>query len=98
MDAAEVQDSKPRLTQHLMHLNGGNKFSELHYEIRADGAPTGIKRYRRTDGSPKYLVTADIFACGKETFDVIQTRGIGADEWLRAHILRVAEATGEAQS
>jgi hypothetical protein len=34
-----------KFTQRMtMHLNGGRKFSELHYAILADGKPTNLKR------------------------------------------------------
>lgn len=83
----ESQSGKPKLTQTMtMHLNGGSKFSELHYKILADGEETGIKRCRRTDGSPKYLVTCDVLFIGEETFDVLATRGVGMTEWILAHM------------
>lgn len=78
---------KPKLTQRMtMHLNGGSKFSELHYKILADDEETGITRHVRTDGSPKYLTTVDVLCCGEETFDVLETRGVGMIDWIFAHI------------
>lgn len=62
---------KERLKQNLtLHLNGGNKFSELHYKITCDGVETGITRHICTNGSPKYLVQADELHFGEETFDM----------------------------
>jgi hypothetical protein len=73
-------------TQRLtMHLNGGSKYSELHYDVFADGKQTAIKRFKGTNGSPKYLVTADIFVCGDESFNNLAARGIGLLDWLCAH-------------
>jgi hypothetical protein len=68
-----------------MHVNGGNKFSELHYRIYANGVETPITHYRRTNGSPKYLITDEVFRCGEEEFDVMATKGVGLLDWLRAH-------------
>lgn len=79
--------AKPVLTQSMtMHLNGGDKFSELHYKIQADGKDTGITRHTRTDGSPEYLKTIDALRCGGEEFDILATKGVGAKEWILAHI------------
>jgi hypothetical protein len=81
---------KPRLTQSMtMHLNGGSKFSELHYKILANGKETGITRYKRTSGSPGYLVTDDFLLSGGhggEEFDVLATKGSGMVDWILAHI------------
>jgi hypothetical protein len=82
-------EGKPLLTQKMtMHLNGGSKFSELHYAIQADGEPTGLRRIQRTDGSPKYLITADLImdASGRDHFDVMATKGKGMEEWILAHL------------
>ena len=71
-----------KLTQQMTcHLNGGNKFSELHYEIFADGKKTGITRHTRTDGSPKYLVVADELHDGKETLDILKS-AISPSDWI----------------
>lgn len=70
-----------------MHLNGGSKFSELHYRVSGDGRELPIMHYRRTDGSPKYLITDDVFhctACGAD-FDGIATRRVGLMAWLIQH-------------
>lgn len=72
-----------KFTQSLtMHLNGGKDFSALQYKILCDGKPTNIIRVRKTGGSPKYLITSDIFACGKEEFDNLAAKGVGLQEWL----------------
>ncbi len=77
----------PVLTQRLtMHLNGGSKFSELRYEIDADGTPTGIRRLRRTGGSPRYLITDDFLWRGGESFDVLATKGVGMKDWILARL------------
>lgn len=76
-------EGAPVLTQSMtLHLNGGPKYSELHYEILADGKPTGITRHKSTNGRPKYLITADQFRFGDETFDVLATKGVGMSDWL----------------
>ncbi len=78
---------RPKLTQKMtMHLNGGSKFSELHFKILADGNETGIKRCTRTNGSPKYLKTVDVLRCGDEEFDVLSAKGVGMVDWILAHI------------
>ncbi|HSH45086.1 MAG TPA: hypothetical protein VK966_04480 [Longimicrobiales bacterium] len=65
-------DVKPKLTQRMkMHLNGGSKFSELHYEILADGEPTGITLHECTDGRPEYRYTARELHHGDETLDLM---------------------------
>ena len=68
-----------------MHMNGGSKFSELHHDVYRDGEKTEIKRHTRTNGSPKYLKTEDIFACGEDWFDMLETKGVGLQEWLEKH-------------
>ena len=86
---------KVKFTQKLaMHLNGGDEFSQLNYDIFADGKPTGIVRVTRTDGSPNYLKTADGFHCGDESFDILEARGVGMEAWLTNH-LPAQEPTGE---
>ena len=77
-----------------MHLNGGSKFSELRYEILADDKPTGISRTTRTDGSPRYLKTVDVFYLGEDYFDVLATKGVGLLDWLRARIDALEAAKG----
>lgn len=74
-----------------MHLNGGRDFSELHYEVLADGEPTKIVRRVRTDGSPGYLKTVDCFICGDDVFDVLATKGVGLKDWLLSHVSRAGE-------
>lgn len=77
---------KPKFTQQMtMHLNGGSHYSELHYHVSADGVETDIYRFKRTDGSPKYLITQDIFVCGDDQFDCLAARGQGLMDWLEAH-------------
>lgn len=79
--------SKPVLTQQMtMHMNGGSKFSELHFQIYADGAPTKIRRCKTTNGRPEYLITSDTFSCGEDTFDNLAARGKGLEEWVLAHL------------
>ena len=78
--------TEPKFTQSMtMHLNGGNKFSELHYDVERDGAPTKIKRYTRTSGRPRYVKTDDFFACGDARFDILETKGVGMAAWLAEH-------------
>jgi hypothetical protein len=85
--------SEAKLTQHMtMHLNGGGEFSELHYEIHADGKPTGITRRTRTDGRPKYRITADEMHCGDECFDILATKGAGMIDWIESRLLSTPEA------
>lgn len=77
---------KPKFTQQMtMHMNGGSKFSELHYAVYRDGVKTQIVRGVRTNGSPKYIKAYDIFRCGDETFDVLETKGVGLQDWLESH-------------
>lgn len=79
--------ARPVVTQQLTaHLNGGSKFSEMHYRIYADGEETGITRHRLTTGSSKYLVTCDELRHGEETFDVLEAKGVGAMDWILARI------------
>lgn len=68
----------PEFTQTLaMHLNGGRDYSLLQYDVLADGKPTGIKRIRRTDGSPHYRIEVDVFvAAGGEEYDVLAAKGV----------------------
>ncbi len=78
---------KPKLTQTLkMHLNGGSKFSRLVHAILADGKDTGITRIVETSGSPKYLKTADELHKGKEFFDVLETKGVGMEDWILSRL------------
>ena len=75
-----------KFTQQMTrHLNGGSKFSELHYRVYADGVETPITRHKRTNGSPNYLITVDVFVCGDDRFDVRETKGAGLTDWLIAH-------------
>jgi len=78
---------KRKWTQRMtMHLNGGNKFSQLNYAVYCDGIDTGIVRVTRTNGSPHYFKTADELHCGDEAFDMLAcTDGRDAIAWLEAH-------------
>jgi hypothetical protein len=80
-----MAELKQRMT---MHLNGGSEFSQLHYEVLADGKPTGITRVTITDGSPRYKKTKDEFISGDESFDVMETKGVGLKEWLEQQMKR----------
>ena len=76
-----------KFTQKMsMHLNGGSKFSQLNFDIFADGKPTNLTRVTRTAGSPKYLKTVDVISDGESRFDVLQTRGVGMEKWLTEHV------------
>ena len=77
----------PKFTQRMtMHLNGGNDFSALTYEVMKDGHPAGIARQTRTNGSPEYLKTVDVFvAADGSEFDVLATKGEGLMGWLESH-------------
>jgi hypothetical protein len=93
-EANAASDGKRKFTQHMtMHLNGGSKFSELHYRVHADGVATNIYRFKRTDGSPKYLITDDVFVCGDDRFDVLASEGVGLTDWLEAHAKGIQLAT-----
>jgi hypothetical protein len=75
------------LTQRLtLHLNGGDKFSELHYEVLADKEPTGITIHKRTDGSPNYRYTAFEVHCGDETLDVLTAPKGAMMPWIRERL------------
>lgn len=77
-----------KFREHMtMHMNGGSKFSELHYRVSGDGQELPITHHRRTDGSPKYLITADVFSCKKcgSDFDCLATRRVGLMAWLLEH-------------
>lgn len=77
--------SDTKWTQRMaLHLNGGSEFSQLNYEVCADGEPTGVMRITRTSGSPQYLKTVDEFHYGDQVFDVLKTKGVGLFEWLDA--------------
>lgn len=87
MSEPAANEQSPVLTQQMtMHLNGGSEFSELRYDVYADGKPTGIKRRRRTSGSPEYFITDDVFWIGEEYFDVRETKGVGLRDWIFAHL------------
>lgn len=78
---------RPTLTQRMTrHINGGSKFSELHYEILADGEPTGITLYERTDGSPQYRYTARELRYGDETLDLMDRDGSDPVAWVNARL------------
>lgn len=77
---------KRKWTQTMtMHLNGGSKFSSLVYKILCDGKETNIQRATATNGSPRYLKTADEFLCGDDVYDMLARKGEGLEEWLEAH-------------
>jgi hypothetical protein len=79
-------EPKPKFTQSMtMHLNGGKSYSELHFRVYVDGCETPITRHKRTNGSPRYLITDDNFVCGEDRFDNFVARGVGLREWLIAH-------------
>jgi phosphoglycolate phosphatase-like HAD superfamily hydrolase len=85
-EANAASDGKRKFTQHMvMHMNGGSKFSELHYDVYADGAKTSIRHFRATNGRPKYLITDDVFVCGDDRFDNLAAKGNGLMDWLEAH-------------
>jgi hypothetical protein len=81
--------------QMTLHLNGGSKFSAFRYRILANGKETGIVRHKKTNGSPKYLITEDFFICGDERFDVMATKGVGLQAWLEAHATTEHEHGGQ---
>jgi hypothetical protein len=81
--------SEPQLTQRMtLHLNGGNKFSQLHYEVLANGEPTGVTIHKYTDGSPNYKYTGFFVRCGDEELDVLADRKTNIEEWIRARIAK----------
>lgn len=83
---------EPKITQSMTaHVNGGNKFSELHYDIFADGKPTGISRFVKTDGKPDYMIVSDIFFKGEESFDVMAMKSVGLNQWILDRVPAVAE-------
>lgn len=89
--------SEIKFTQRMTtHLNGGSEFSELHFAVFADDRPTPIMRVRRTDGSPRYRITHDVFICGEDRFDVLETKGVGLMQWLRGHVDSIEAARAEA--
>lgn len=69
-----------------LHFNGGSDFSSLHYEVTADGKPTDITRFTKTNGRPQYRKTEDKLICGDDVFDVLATKGVGIKDWLESHI------------
>lgn len=80
--------SAPVFTQQLtVHLNGGSKFSELHRAVHIDGRRTAIVRFTRTDGRPRYLITADIFVCGGcgAEYDLLAPPSSDWKAWLLEH-------------
>jgi hypothetical protein len=82
-----------KLTQRLtMHLNGGSKFSELHYEVLADGQPTGITIYRRTSGAPKYKITDYEIHYGEESLDVLTAAKGAMLPWIEERATRALAA------
>ena len=84
--------SAPVLTKHMtLHMNGGSKFSELHYEIRADGKPTGITLHERTNGSPQYKYTAREMHFGPDTLDLMEKGHPDVTEWILARLVAPRE-------
>lgn len=82
----------PKLTQTMkMHLNGGSKFSRLVHAILADGKDTEITRITDTNGSPKYIKTADELHFKDEVFDILETKGLGMEAWILARIPKETE-------
>jgi hypothetical protein len=71
----------------VLHLNGGSDFSQLNYEIMANGVSTGISRVVRTDGRPRYMKTIDQLQKGDEVFDVLATKGVGMMDWIETQTL-----------
>ena len=85
--------SKPQLTQHMtLHLNGGSKFSELHYAIHADGEPTGITLHKRTDGRPEYRYTDVVLRDGEVEVDLLAEDAPDAVEWIYGRLAPRQEA------
>ena len=79
----KAQAAKPVFTEQMtLHVNGGDSYSQLHYDVYRDGKKTNVTHHVATDGSPKYLITADEFHCGEETFDRKATNGKGLVAWL----------------
>ena len=71
-----------RFTQRMtLHLNGGDKYSELHYQILYKGELTGISRHTKTNGSPEYKVVAD----------ELHLKGDDEGAWPIADIVNVAQ-------
>lgn len=61
---------KERLGKRMtLHLNGGDKFSEIHYVVTLDGKETKMTWHTKTNGSPHYEVVADELHFGDDTFN-----------------------------
>jgi len=84
---------KPEWTQEMsMHLNSGNKFSQLNYRLYRDGKFSGIIRITRTGGSPKYLKTVDeLQAANGEVYDALNGREGSMLDWCEAHFAETKE-------
>lgn len=86
-------ETEPKITgQMTLHLNGGSKFSELHYKVLVDNKETGITRHTRTDGSPKYKKVADELHYGEDTFDILACKGVGIKEWIMERVNQAARS------
>lgn len=87
---------KPKLTKKMtMHLNGGNKYSSLTYQVYADDKPTEIYQYRQTNGRPHYKITQDLWKCGDDEFDALANGNKGLLDWLHTH---APSETGDQQT
>jgi hypothetical protein len=77
----------------MMHLNGGEKFSVLDYEIYHKKKLTRITRHTRTSGSPHYLKEVDVLMYGDEHFDILASKGKGMEQWLNEQLAKGADGT-----
>lgn len=74
-----------------MHLNGGDKFSQLNFRLYRNKVFSGIIRITRTGGSPKYLKTVDeLQAVNGDTYDVLAKRGLDLN-WCESHFVESKE-------
>lgn len=86
------QKQIPKMTRRMtMHLNGGSDFSELQYEWFADGNPTGIRQYVRTDGRPQYKVMVNVCTHGDEEYDLLKGDSHGLAEWVLKQLATAKE-------
>ena len=82
-------DKKKLRKRMTAHLNGGPKFSELHYRVTYDGKDTPLSHHRRTDGRPSYKITQDEWHNDEDQSDWLDAMGKSGDEvmaWLRVRI------------
>lgn len=78
-----LMKTEPKITGEMtLHLNGGSKFSSLHYKVLVDGKETGINRLTRTNGRPNYKKISDELYFNDETFDLLKAKGQGIKEWI----------------